>query len=473
MSLPVISVEQMREWEEASWGAGRSEAEVIETAGQAVAQAALRMTDEDDRILVLAGKGHNGDDARCAQPHLIDRRVKLLNVNDPAATLREVEMLLERGPSLVIDGLFGIGLSRQLDADWAEIIETVNRAGIPILSVDVPSGLNAETGEPQNVAITATTTLTLGAPKHGLVLPASYPFVGKLEVAPEIGLLPLEQTSDLQWTMADDFGDFPPARRVDGHKGTFGHVVIVAGSEGYHGAAVLASRGALRAQPGLVSVFCDRYVYLAVASQSQAAMVHAFTAGPLPESCTALVLGPGLAHPPLEDHWKEYANAQWQTFPMPVVVDASALDWIKPGPTPLNSRRVLTPHPGEAARLLGTKVSVVQENRVAALREISRKYGNCWVVLKGHQTLIGRNSGEIFINSSGDPYLAQGGSGDVLAGFLGGLLAQPKLQTQPLNTIRYAVWTHGRSAEALTATGRAWTVDDLLNRIGDIEINSD
>ena len=99
---------------------------------------------------------------------------------------------------------------------------------------------------------------------------------------------------------------------------------------------------------------------------------------------------------------------------MPVIVDASALDWIKPGSTPLNSRRVLTPHPGEAARLLGTKPSAIQENRVSALREISGKFGNCWVVLKGHQTLIGRNSGELFINSSGDPYLAQGGSGDVL-----------------------------------------------------------
>jgi NAD(P)H-hydrate epimerase len=232
---------------------------------------------------------------------------------------------------------------------------------------------------------------------------------------------------------------------------------------------VLASRGALRARPGLVTVFTDRIVYLPVASQCQAAMVHTFAAATLPESCSALVMGPGLANPLLDDYWKDFANEQWHSFPMPVLVDASALDWIKPGPTPLNSRRVLTPHPGEAARLLGTKPSVIQENRIAALREISAKYGNCWVVLKGHQTLIGRNSGEIFINSSGDPFLAQGGSGDVLAGFLGGLLAQSKLQANPLKTIRYAVWAHGHAAEHLTATGRTWTVEDLLTRIGDIE----
>jgi hydroxyethylthiazole kinase-like uncharacterized protein yjeF len=469
MSVPILTVEQMRQWEDASWDAGRSEADVIENVALAVAQVALRMTHEDDRILILAGKGHNGDDARAAQPHLIDRRVKLLNVNDPVAILHEVGTLLDRQPSLVIDGLFGIGLSRPLDSHWAEFIERVNGAGIPILSVDVPSGLNADTGEPFNVAITATTTITVAAPKKGLIAPASYPFVGKLQLARDIGLLPCRTTSELQWATPEDFSAYPPPRRVDGHKGTFGHVAIIAGSEGYHGAAVLASRGALRARPGLVSVFCDRYVYLAIASQSQAAMVHTFTASALPQSCTALVLGPGLAHPHLEDFWKDYANDYWQNFPMPVIVDASALDWIKPGPTPLNSRRLLTPHPGEAARLLGTKVSVVQENRVAAVREISSKYGNCWVVLKGHQTMIGRNTGEIFINSSGDPYLAQGGSGDVLAGFLGGLLAQPKLQTQPLKTIRYAVWAHGRAAETLTQRGRAWTVEDLLQQIGDTE----
>ena len=465
MAVPVLSVAQMREWEEASWGAGRSQSEVINNAGQEVARVALRMTQDEDRILILAGKGHNGDDARCAQPHLVDRRVKLLNVSDPARMQAELSTLLDKRPSLVIDGLFGIGLTRPLDENWTEFIERVNSATLPVLSVDVPSGLNAETGEPQNIAIMATATVTMGAPKTGLVLPVSYPFVGKLEVVTDIGLVDCPHRSELQWTQKEDFAGFPPARRVDGHKGTFGHVAIFAGSEGYHGAAVLASRGALRARPGLVSVFCDKAVYLPVASQSQAAMVHTFGAR-VPESCSATVIGPGLAHADLGDDWKEYANEQWKASSLPVVIDASALDWIQPGSTPLNSRRVLTPHPGEAARLLGTNASAVQENRVAALREISAKYGNCWVVLKGHQTLIGRNSGEVFVNSSGDPYLAQGGSGDVLAGFMGGLLAQPKLQANPLKTIRYAVWVHGHAAASLTQAGGVWTVEDLLYQIG-------
>lgn len=471
MAVPVLTVAQMRQWEEASWDAGRSQSEVINNAGEEVANAALRLTREEDRILILAGKGHNGDDARSAQPHLVGRRVKLLNVSEPARMLEELGHLLDKRPSLVIDGLFGIGLSRQLDEKWAELIERVNSSNIPVLSVDVPSGLNADTGEPQNIAITAAATITFGAPKVGLLLPASYPFVGKLIIARDIGLIDCPHSSELQWTTPDDFAGFPPLRRVDGHKGTFGHVAILAGSEGYHGAAVLASRGALRARPGLVSIFCEKSVYLPIASQSQAAMVHTFTpfSSHLPESCTGLLIGPGLVHADLGSDWKEFVNEQWQSASVPVVVDASALDWIKPGATPLNSRRVLTPHPGEAARLLGAKTSVVQENRVAALREISSKYGNCWVVLKGHHTLIGRNSGELFINSSGDPYLAQGGSGDVLAGFLAGLLAQPKLQANPLKTIRYAVWAHGHAAEILTARRRTWTIEDLLHQVGDVE----
>jgi ADP-dependent NAD(P)H-hydrate dehydratase / NAD(P)H-hydrate epimerase len=467
MSVPVISVAQMRQWEEDSWKAGRSQNEVIGNAGRAVAESALRITKLDDRILILAGKGHNGDDARHAQPHLVGRKVRLCNVTDPVATLRELDTLLAKRPALVIDGLFGIGLSRPLDQAWADLIELLNGSGLPVLAVDVPSGLNSDTGEPQNIAVYAQVTLTFGAAKAGLLRSSAYPFTGRLEVAPEIGLLRCEIASDLQWTIAEDFYGFPPVRRVDGHKGTFGHVAIVAGSEGYHGAAVLSARGALQACPGLVSVFCDANAYQPVASQLQAAMVHPFGArANMAPTCTSLLIGPGLASSQLGPLWKEFANEHWKTSPLPVVVDASALDWIEPGSTPLNSRRFLTPHPGEAARLLGTKSSTIQEDRFAALRALSSRYGNCWIVLKGHHTLIGRSSGEIFINSSGNPLLAQGGSGDTLAGFIAGLLAQPKLQAQPLRTLRYAVWEHGAAADRLSSRFFSWTVDDLLHEIG-------
>ena len=467
MPLPVISVAEMREWEQASWARGCSESEVISRVGKRVAERALALTPENASILILAGKGHNGDDARCAELHLTKRRVTLLSVRDPRQELEALATALNGQPSLIIDGLFGIGLNRPLDQRWVEYIEKVNESGIAVLAVDVPSGLDADSGETHGVAIYARETITVGAMKRGLLKTAAARFVGRLTVAADVGLSRQMPNSELLWSEAEDFQSFPPSRRVDGHKGTFGHVAVMAGSLGYHGAAVLASRGALRAMPGLVSVLCSERAYLPVASQSQAAMVHPWRQGGwLPENCSSVVIGPGLAGNDLGPDWKEFANELWQSFPMPVLVDASALQWIAPGPTPLNSRRVITPHPGEAARLLGRKAEDVQENRVEALRELSGKYGNCWVVLKGHQTLIGRSSGEVFVNSTGNPHLAQGGSGDVLSGYLGGLLAQSKLQVQPLKTLRFGVWAHGFAADHLSQKQSAWTIEDLVQTLG-------
>ena len=149
-----------------------------------------------------------------------------------------------------------------------------------------------------------------------------------------------------------------------------------------------------------------------------------------------------------------------------MIVDASALDWLPAGAFSKNAIRIITPHPGEAARLLKTTAQKIQKNRVESLHEISRRFGNCRVVLKGNQTLIGRSTGEIFVNPSGNPQLAQGGSGDVLAGFIAGLLAQPELQTDVGKTIRYAVWQHGATADMLHAEQTNWVVEDLVAAIG-------
>jgi NAD(P)H-hydrate repair Nnr-like enzyme with NAD(P)H-hydrate dehydratase domain len=136
------------------------------------------------------------------------------------------------------------------------------------------------------------------------------------------------------------------------------------------------------------------------------------------------------------------------------------------GPSAKNAIRVLTPHPGEAARLLNLTSQQVQANRPQALRDISLRFGNCWVVLKGHQTLVGRNEGGIFVNPSGNPHLAQGGSGDALAGYLAGLLAQRSLQADVGRLIRYAVWQHGAAADQLQAGRANWVVEDLIGELG-------
>ncbi|MBI5388703.1 MAG: NAD(P)H-hydrate dehydratase [Verrucomicrobia bacterium] len=500
MPVPIITVAQMREWERATWASGQTEQAVIARVGEIAARYALRLTRVGDTVLILAGKGHNGDDARLAQPHLNGRRVELINVAEPKAALAPVTAALEHRPALVIDGLFGIGLNRPLDADWCRLIQHVNDAALPVLSVDNPSGLNVESGAVAGAAIRATVTLTLGAPKHGLFAPGAVSFVGRLKVAPDIGLVKLEaggrrpegghdptkedfgvkspsfaiphSSVSAWWTLPEDFTCFPPPRPAGGHKGTFGHLAVLAGSRGFHGAAVLAARGAQRAQPGLITLLPQEDVYAPVASQLQAVMVRPFETAQSFENFTAVLAGPGLAAPDLPVSLRNVLTRLWTDFEQPVIVDASALDWLPPGePVPRQAIRVITPHPGEAARLLRCGVAEVQADREQAARELSARFGGCMVVLKGHQTLVGRAGGDLVVNSSGNPDLAQGGSGDVLAGYLAGWLAQPAVVATAADTaVRYAVWQHGAAADELSQERRNWVVEDLVERIGDAEM---
>jgi NAD(P)H-hydrate epimerase len=469
MPVPVLSIAQMRQWEAATWATGRSVAEVIARVGGQLARRVRALTREGDHVLVLSGPGHNGQDAAAIAPHLADRRIETLELGDPAARQPELEAALEQRPALVVDGLFGIGLKQPLTAAWAAFVGTVNRAGRPVLAVDVPSGLNADTGEAVGAAIQAQWTLTVGAPKTGLLATQAAPFVGRLEVMADVGLVPCPVSGDLQWTVPADFRDYPPPRPADGHKGTFGHLIILAGSLGFHGAAVLAARGAQRARPGLISVFTPEAVYLPIAAQLQAVMVHPWQpATRWPENATAMVIGPGLAAAELPDELSHAAQWCWCEARFPILCDASALDWLRHTEASSPGQRILTPHPGEAARLLRASTAEVEADRCGALRELARGYGAEWVVLKGRHTAIGGREGPVFINSSGNPGLAQGGSGDALAGYLGGLLAQPALQPDLLTALRFGVWQHGATADALASRRPNWTVEELVDGLGEV-----
>jgi NAD(P)H-hydrate epimerase len=307
----------------------------------------------------------------------------------------------------------------------------------------------------------------MGAVKQGLLKANAWPFVGRLTVAPDIGLVPYPFSTEINWVVAEDFVGFPPLRAVATHKGSFGHLVIVAGSPGYHGAAVLCARGAQRAQPGLITLITAHEVYEPVAAQLQSVMVQTWRDGiQLPETCTAVAVGPGLAAASVPEQVKEFTRKLWQESPLPLIVDASALPWLPAGACPSNAVRVVTPHPGEAARMLNKSALQVQADRPLAVRDLSRQWGHCHVVLKGHQTMVGRSRGDLFVNSTGNPQLAQGGSGDLLAGYLGGLLAQPALQEDPAKTVRYAVWQHGASADRLGEQKSNWTIEDLAAMLG-------
>src|ERR1043166_3076126 len=467
MPAPVISVAQMRQWEEATWASGQTQEAVMRLAGKAVARRAGQLARPGDLVVVLAGKGHNGDDARFAaeSEHLTAREVRLVRVADPQAALEETRALLQRRPALIIDGLFGIGLNRPLAQPWIELIQEINRSELPILAVDVPSGLNAATGEPMDDAIRADYTVTFGAVKEGMLKPAAAPFIGSLEVAANIGLSPCPFKSRTNFILAEDFTGFPPKRPPEGHKGTFGHLVLVAGSLGYHGASVLAARGAQRAQPGLITLFTAPEVYVPVAAQLQSVMVRPWSEGlELPATCTALAIGPGLAA--ADEPIRDFCRHAWKTSSLAMIVDASALEWLPDGPFPANALRVITPHPGEAARLFGTRRPQGQGARAEAARRLSLKFGGCMAVLKGRQTIIETGQDTQFVNGSGNAFLAQGGSGDLLTGYLGGLLAQPGLRADPVKTISYGVWQHGTAAEALLICRRNWTIEDLTQALG-------
>lgn len=468
MKSPIISVAEMREWEKASWNQGRKESAVIEQVGACIARRLIAATRYSDQIVLLAGKGNNGNDVRAMRPHLSEsRNTRLIDVRDPRAAREELETCLHRPPDWIVDGLFGIGLNRPLDAEWQELIHRINQTGSKILSVDTPSGLNVASGQPEGAAIQATVTVTLGAVKYGLLAPAARDFVGRLELEPDIGLIPGPCQSEQYWIHAGDFADFPPPVPVHAHKGTFGHLGIVAGSMGFHGAAVLAARGASMARPGLVTLQTEARIYQPVAAQLQSAMVRPWSPDDsVQDRFTALMAGPGLAASDLPPELREALRELWRQWPHPMIVDASAMDWMPQGPAPHTAIRVLTPHPGEAARLLATSVPEIQKNRPGAAREISSRYGGCWVILKGCQTIVAQNHGPLGVNSSGNPGLAQGGSGDILSGFLAGLLAQPRLQESPRQTLAYAVWNHGHSADLLQESGQPWSIEDLPAALG-------
>jgi hydroxyethylthiazole kinase-like uncharacterized protein yjeF len=226
---------------------------------------------------------------------------------------------------------------------------------------------------------------------------------------------------------------------------------------------VLAARGAQRARPGLVTLITHPETYMQVAAQTQAVMVRYKWDS---VKFTAIGFGPGLAAETLSLTVRQAFHRMWNEATVPVIADASALDWLEPNAGENPSCRVITPHPGEAARLLGCSAADIQRDRPKALRALSKRFGNCWVVLKGQCTLIGRATGDVFVNGSGNAGLAQGGTGDLLTGFITGWLAQPACQKDPLPALLYAVWEHGAAADRLSERRRNWIVEELATELG-------
>ncbi len=466
---------------------------LMENAALAVVDAISDHYPDCDRAAIFCGPGANGGDGFAVARHLEQRGVVPIvfvvsdrkRIRGDAATNLAIcerlalplydivdddslnEALVHAADvDLVVDAIFGTGLNRAPEGLYAEIITSMMELGLPIVAVDLPSGANASSAETFEPCVHAAVTVTFVAPKICHVFEPAAVSCGEVIVA-DISI-PTAAIEDENVTLAlttpaDVRPHFAP-RLATTHKGTYGHVGIIAGSPGRSGAAVLAARGAIRSGAGLVTVATDAETAKLVNAGSIESMtfsgddVIAFTVGK-----DAILIGPGLS-----DDEAGYARVRElvDAIALPLVIDASALNAFTSRANELNpSRRprVLTPHPGELARLLGTTAKEINAHRIDIAREAAHITG-CVVVLKGFQSLIAEPDGHVNVNPTGNPGMATGGMGDVLGGMIAALLARG---IDPFNAATAAVYLHGSAGDMLKDemgdTGLA--ANDLAERI--------
>lgn len=428
--LPLLTAEETRQAEEAHTG---SLDELMERAGAAVAEALLERY--PGRVAVVCGGGNNGGDGRvCAR--VLRERGREVVVVEGFGELGE--------PDVIVDALLGIGLHDAPREDVARMIERINAAGVPVVAVDVPSGVNASTGEVPGAAITATLTVTFGAAKLGLVVSPGRLRAGSVHVAP-IGLLPAGHAHSL--ASAALLSELP-AKTAASSKYRAGSVLIVGGSPGLSGAPALAALGAFRADAGYVTVAAPAGMLPVLELQLLEAVKRPLpedTAGrlslraldpilELSERADAVAIGPGLGR---SEGAHELVRKLLETLPMPVVLDADALFGLEPferaGAT------VLTPHSGELAGLLGVSAAEVDAHRLSAVRRAASRFGTV-VLLKGADTLVAAPRQGVIVAGYGRPALATAGTGDVLTGVVASFLAKG---LEPQRAAAAAAVTHG------------------------------
>jgi NAD(P)H-hydrate epimerase len=361
------------------------------------------------------------------------------------------------GADVIVDGALGIGIDRPVAGEFLAAIEAMNAAGRPVLALDVPSGLDAETGAPRGAAVNATVTVTFIGLKQGLFLGAAVDYVGALELADlnvpatlAAGMRPRLVRLTLR-----DLSGVLPRRARSAHKGSNGRLLLVGGGPGMAGAIRLAAEAALRVGAGLVYVATHPDNVTAVLNGRPEIICHGVTnARDVDELLTmvdAVVLGPGLGQTP----WARALHERVLATELPLVVDADSLNLLAATP----GRRgnwVLTPHPGEAARLLGRSTAVIQQDRGGALRELVRRYGGA-AVLKGANTLVATTDADEppRVCDRGNPGMATGGMGDVLAGVMGSLLVQSRSLT---GSVRAAVLLHALAGDSAARDGERGTL---------------
>jgi len=481
--------------------------QLMETAGRCVADACYhaieRAAAEPRKIAVLCGKGNNGGDGFVAARHLQSSgaKVALYLFSEPRDLQGDAATNCHRWTAIgnhvisitdetawqtawpeiskaniIVDAIFGTGFRGAATGVIANAISAINRESknataiwpALILAVDTPSGLPSDGQPAEGPVLCVHKTITFTAPKPGQLISRDSAAVGTLEVAgigspawlvEEIGRGPL------RWVEPQEFAQLPLVRAIDSHKGLYGHALIVAGSLGKTGAAVMAAYAALRAGAGLVTVATPDLVLPIVASAYPEIMTEPLAATPdgtaamqnlargrfesIAENKDVLALGPGLG---LNTETQDFIRKLALQTELPLILDADGLNAFAGNADLLQNRKAkflaITPHPGEMGRLLSRSTKEVQEDRVKTAQDAARRW-NAHVILKGSHTIIAAPDGQIFVNTSGNPGLAKGGSGDVLTGALAALTAQFKT-TDWTRILALGVYLHGKAANFAT-----------------------
>ena len=462
---------------------------LMERAGAGATQVLReRLSRTNAPVVIVAGRGNNGGDG-----FVVARRLKRARVpvevwllgrpedvrGDAARALaawkrvRGTTHLLVEGEldrlrarlaraAAVVDALFGTGLNAPVEGLAAAVVDAINACGAPVLAVDIASGLSADTGLPLGTAVRATVTATFALPKIGQLVYPGVAHTGLLAVV-DIGIPPeaVEAVNPRVTLLeAETLGRLLPPRPRDANKGTFGHVLVIAASRGKTGAGLLAAEAAGRAGAGLTTLAVPATLQPVLEAHVREAMTAALpdtgagavaagdehALGELLAGRTGVVCGPGLGQGASA---RAFVTTVVRQARVPLVLDADGLNAVagtkvlaeRAGPT------VLTPHPGEMARLMGTDVPSVQRDRIAAARALARSSGAI-VVLKGAHTVVAAPDGTVAISPTGNPGMASGGTGDVLAGILGGLIAQG---LTPFDAAAVGVFVHGAAGDAVAA----------------------
>ena len=440
----------------------------------------LLQREHGKRILVVCGSGNNGGDG-----YLIARLARLDGHPVQVLALAGEEKLRgdaltaarawreASGPILevaetdfetfdvIVDCLLGTGLERDVSGPYHSVIEKINQSSCAVLAVDIPSGLSADTGQPMGVAVRADRTISFIGLKQGLFTGAAADYCGQIDYAdlgvPEAVLDSVEcQAQRLSSSVVQRA---LPRRSRNSHKGMYGHVLVVGGAQGMAGAAIMAGQAGLRAGAGLVTLATDM-PQPAMANIRQPELMSyrvevPTQLSPLLSRATTLAIGPGLG----VSDWAQQMFATALDSAFPLVVDADALNLLADNQV-ARGNWVLTPHPGEAARLLKCKVADIQADRFAAVREVAERY-QALTVLKGSGSLIaGPSAPKVMVCDRGHPGMASGGMGDVLTGVIAGLLAQSNNVDDATNA---GVWLHAVAAEEAALRGeRGILATDLL-----------